>query len=281
MRSARATPTPPSPVKGEERKVRGGESARRLRLRPVEGAVYDPRVRAKSIPKKLKRDAIIEAVLQVQFETAIAPEVLYRKVLDAPVWTGFQPQRIPGADARQRHEPALELREESGARLARIGPQVFSFHRLAPYPGWTTFRPELLAGIEQLFRGGGGELTARRLGLRYVNALSAAHGVGGPADLDVALTVDSEAVTANLSLTFTRDVFVGAACTVRLATNEFVEGGVPEGTTIVDLDVFTKDRQSIKTVAAVHGWIDAAHDAAKTAFFALLPTRIIDALKDG
>jgi len=46
--------------------------------------------RGKSIPKKLKHDAIVEAVVEVRFSTTTIPEILFGRLSEYGPWKNFR-----------------------------------------------------------------------------------------------------------------------------------------------------------------------------------------------
>ncbi len=245
---------------------------------------------APPLPRKLKHDGIVEALLEIRFDTPAVLEVLYGRLADIPSWQGFIQRRLPTADIpapmrnldpQLRFAPSFELRETNGQRSIRIGPQAVSYHRGAPYVGWSRFKPELFEVVDQLFAKAG-SLTIHRLGLRYLNALTKGrHGLSRVSDLNVRLYVAEERLVGNLNVNFTKDVSQETKCTVRVATTEFVQGHLPQDTAAyVDVDVHTNDSFRANEAPAVREWIDFAHDEEKKAFFGLLPPEIINALRE-
>lgn len=244
--------------------------------------------RGKPVPKKLKNDAIVEAIFEVRFDMTTIPEILFGRLAEYGPWKGFRQQRLPAyeippplrhADPNLRFQAIFEL--VSQERAVRIGPHVISYHCPTPYVGWQRFQPELAETIGGLFKFGDG-LVIRRLGLRYLNALRAdVHGIVSIMDLDLEIRVASERVPGNVNLNFTSDVGSNAGCTVRIATPEFVQGSLPPNTSVyVDVDVFTKDGFETKEEKVVQDWITAAHKSEKEQFFRLLTDRSIEALEE-
>jgi uncharacterized protein (TIGR04255 family) len=244
--------------------------------------------RGKPVPKKLKNDAIVEAIFEVRFDLATIPEILFGRLADYGPWKSFTQRRLPAyeipaplrqVDPNLRFQPVFELSSEQ--RSVRIGPQVISYHRTVPYVGWERFQPELAEMINGLFQMANG-LIIRRLGLRYLNALrSDLHGIASISDLDLEIKVASERVPGNVNLNFTIDVASNTACTVRIATTEFVQGKLPPNTSVyLDVDVFTKDDFETKEQKAVQNWVTAAHTSEKEQFFRLLTERSIETLEE-
>ena len=249
-------------------------------------------VERKRIPAKLKDDAIVEALLEVRFDMSSIPEVLIGRLSEYGPWKQLSQQRMPGYEIPEpirqfnpqlRYLPVFELSspEGEGRRAVRIGPRVLSYHCTAPYVGWERFKPELQQAIEGLFQKANG-LVVRRLGLRYLNALRAdVHGIQSISDLDLRLEIDGERVGGNVNVNFTVDPGSDTACTVRIATPEFIQGALPANTSVyVDVDVFTHDGYESREEADVTSWLEAAHTKEKQQFFRLLTTETINSLKE-
>jgi uncharacterized protein (TIGR04255 family) len=244
----------------------------------------------KLVPTKLKHDAIVEALFEIRFDAKTLPEVLLGRLADHEPWKGFQQRRLPIAevpapirlsDRNLRYSPMFELADPDRKRSVRIGEHVISYHQLTPYVGWSVFRPELLELVDALFTKAGSPVV-RRLGLRYINALRpSVHGIEGIEDLDLRVVVGSRPITRNLNLNFTTDVHEHTSCTLRIATNDFIVGSLPEGTsTVVDVDVFTKSASRIRTAAEAKDWIENAHTREKEQFFGLLTAETIRTLSE-
>jgi uncharacterized protein (TIGR04255 family) len=246
--------------------------------------------RKKRIPAKLKHDAIVEALLEVRFDTTTIPEVLLGRLADCASWKGFEQDRMPAyeipaflrqADPNLRYQPIFELHNTEKNRALRIGGHVLSYHRLTPYESWSKFKPELDAAIDALFAKAEG-LTISRLGLRYINAIRPEfHQISSILQLDLTLAVEQEAVVSNVNINFTTDLSDDTQCTVRVATTEFVQGTLPPGSRVlIDVDVFTKESFKINDAQKVKQWVESAHIMEKEQFFRLLTDATIDALEE-
>jgi uncharacterized protein (TIGR04255 family) len=158
---------------------------------------------------------------------------------------------------------------------------VVAYHRAAPYIGWEQFRLELDETIDGLFETAKG-LVIRRLGLRYLNALRPdVHYIKSVSDLDLEIKVANESILGNVNLNFNIEMPGDTACTVRIATKEFVQGILPLNTSVyVDVDVFTKEGFETEERQAVQDWITAAHESEKKQFFGLLTDQTIERLKE-
>lgn len=247
--------------------------------------------RGTGLPKKIKPDAIIEVVLEVRFDADVLPEVVLGRLADCPTWAALQQRRLPAAEIpgqlrqiepKLRYQPILEMYESGETpRALRIGPKVLSYHRTKKYVGWNQFRPELEQVATDLFQASRNP-RIERLGLRYINALQPnLHNIGSISELDLSTTVAGAELTGSFNLNYMYKVSDLCTATVRVATPDFVQGALPEGTSVyVDIDVYTNDGASIPSIAAVKQWIVDAHAAEKTEFFHLLRQPTIDALKE-
>ena len=249
---------------------------------------------AHEIPAKLKNDAIVEALVELRFDlpTGSLPELSFVRLAENSAWKDFQQRMLPlfhvpaamrMTDVNLRYQPALELLAPDKGRTIRVGPQVLSYHRLAPYVGWDRFRPEIEETVRWVFTQMP-EIIIQRLGVRYMNALRAdVHRIKSVLDLNLELKVAGAQIDGNVNVNFTEPVTSDTACTVRIATPEFVQlnGPVlPDTSVYVDVDVFTKDNFSTTNRDAVVKWINDAHTAEKQHFFRLLRPETISELKE-
>ena len=245
------------------------------------------------LPKKLKHDAIVEAIFEVRFDAdpSSVPEVLFGQLADTPDWHGFVQTRLPTADIpaalrradpNLRFLPAIQLVDPKGSKIVRIGPQVVSYSRRAPYPGWDSiFALEIARVIDVLFKVVS-TVSVTRLGLRYINAFrSDFHGINGVENLNLNIAVAREPLTRSLNLNYTVRESENLFCTVRIATKEFAHGSIPENTTVLaDIDVFTSEPYKTTEITEVKGWVKSAHTAEKRNFFRLLSDETIKSLRE-
>jgi uncharacterized protein (TIGR04255 family) len=238
--------------------------------------------RGTPLPRKLRQDAIVEALWEIQFETTTLPERLIGRISDVEPWKSFSQRRLPAYDIpavmRQttpqlHYAPIVEIShaDEREYRALRLGPSVLSLHRAKRYVGWQHFRAELEAAATELFNAAE-TLKATRLGLRYLNALTPqAHNIRSIEDLDIAIEVANEPVISGVSLNFQVNLGNVGQCRVGIATPEYVQGPLPEGTTAyIDVDVYTTPGYECTDLDLVRRWLDNAHTHARIEFFHLL-----------
>lgn len=247
-------------------------------------------VRGTPLPRKLRRDAVVEALWEIQFETTTLVERLIGRMSDAKPWSEFQQRRLPAYDLpaalRQtapalRYAPTVELSKSDTDeyQALRIGPNVLSVHRAKKYTGWPQFRRELEHAADSLFKAAE-SLRATRLGLRYLNALNpSVHGIQSIGSLDLEIEVAHERLTDPMNLNFQSSLANVGFCRVGVATPDYVQGPLPEGTTAyVDVDVYTAPGYECADATLVKRWLDNAHTHAKIEFFHLLKQETIDNL---
>ena len=107
---------------------------------------------AASLPKKLKQDAIVEALLQIQFNSNEQSEIVIGRLSDSDLWSGYSttrlgpanlPESIRETDESLRYEAVLNKQSQDNTNAARIGSHVISYHAYAPYLGWEEFQLKL------------------------------------------------------------------------------------------------------------------------------------------
>jgi len=243
-----------------------------------------------SIPLKLKHDFILEVVFELRFETSTLPEVLFGRLADYAPWQGFRQEPMPAysipavirqTDPNLRFQPVLQLSGEEGHRSVRIGQQVVSYHRTAPYVGWAQLRTELDEFFEAFFQKSENS-SVSRLGLRYINAANAElHGIAAITDLDLRVLVKESQIGASVNVNYLSNHQSGTQSVVRIATPDFVVGTVPpDATLMIDVDVFTNAGFKTTDAGDVRGWAEFAHGEEKKQFFRLLKQETIESLRE-
>lgn len=245
-----------------------------------------------ALPKKLKSDAILEALLEIRFEppaTAVA-EIMVGRLADTPDWKGFNSVRLPMADIpapmrladpNLRYLPSIELVSGDGSVSVRVGPNVIAYSRRGNYPGWAVFDRELKVVVGRLYDVLP-NVRVSRLGLRYINALRTdLHQVGSVDDMAISASVSGEKITDSLNLNFKTRVGTEFETMSRIATVDMAEGNIPEfATIIVDVDVYTGGDFSKADAAAVTNWVDGAHRFEKESFFKALGADATERLRE-
>ena len=109
-----------------------------------------PDVAMGALPALLYPDAILEALVEVRFDSKEIAEVVVGRLIDSPIWDTYQqsrtaiadiPQPIRESDQNLRFQPTIELRRPDGLRAVKIGGHMLSYHVMTKYPGWAVFMP--------------------------------------------------------------------------------------------------------------------------------------------
>ena len=239
-------------------------------------------------PSRIEPDPIIEALLELQFNSALstpAPELVVGSLADNPLWREVEHQRLPLADIpaplrmqdlTMRFQPVHQLFDAKGLRTLKIGPNVLSYHKLAPYPGWAGFEPELRAVINFAFSKLPG-LQVSRIGLRYINVLTnERHGVADVNQLNYLVQLGKGRLLSPQNLNYQRSHGPEHSSLTRVSSREFVGGPLPDQFgALIDLDVFTPLGYNATEPGKVSEWVASAHDYEKGAFFELLSDETI------
>jgi uncharacterized protein (TIGR04255 family) len=245
------------------------------------------------LPKKLKHDAILEAILEIRFDPApsIVPEIFMGRFADRTEWSGFRYARLAAADMPAamrsfdpilRYQPSIEMTSPDGGRALRFGPQVVQYSRRGVYPLWENgFANELSSVVEQLYQVMPGA-NVRRLGLRYVNALrSDLHGINDVSGMAMKIVVAGHTLTNQLNLNFKTNPNTDFETMSRIASADLAEGAIPENATvIVDIDVYTSASFAASSADVVKDWVNEAHDCEKRAFFNVLGAEATNRLRE-
>lgn len=245
-----------------------------------------------TIPKKLRDDAILEAICQIQFSTSDLPEMVIGRLSLATKWKGFTPNRLPLADVpvpvrnvdpNLRAQPVFELRSGDGSRVVRLSESLMSYHIVGTgkYIGWTAFKPEIEEAAGAIFE----RLQApkiNRLTLRYINAIvPARHHLASVHDLRLEVMAGGSKIQGSLNLNYVEPIGRDHLVTTRVADPQFVSGTLPDRTVaVVDVEVTTPAKFTAENLSHVVDWIEGAHTYVKQAFFKLIPRDVLSRLQE-
>lgn len=235
-----------------------------------------------TLPKLLKQDAILESLVELQFEHNQVAEVVLGRLAAFSHWATYQslrlpiaelPQGIRDADPNIRYQPILQLQNSTGTEVVKIGPRVISVHRLAGYPGWQEFRERVALIIDALTEAAP-EAHITRVGLRYVNAILPEHGFKDFWDLNLALSVDGNRPAETVAANYRYPVGDNRVVQVGVAHPVYVQGPFtpPGAIALIDVDVYSVDSIGSTSKDFLMEWVENSHNAEKEAFFRLWPS---------
>jgi uncharacterized protein (TIGR04255 family) len=232
------------------------------------------------IPGKLKQDAIVEAVAEIRFEHSLVQELVIGRLAASREFSDYSSARLPIADLplairendpNLRFQPTLQLQRQSPGEVLKIGPRVISIHNLAPYIGWGQFKTRISTMVAALGEAVG-EIQVNRVGLRYVNSLSASQGFPDIQHLNITFEIAGERPTGEVTIAYRNYNDTGMMAQVTLASPVLVEGlSLPGSVAFVDVDVSSRSPLGKMTRDGIEAWFTSAHEFEKREFFRLWP----------
>jgi len=133
----------------------------------------------KKIPKRLKKEPLIEAVWEIRFEGTkpsvadLLPGLVFKALPDRyPNIVRLPSANIPGpiveSDPRLKYVPKIRL--EGGNQAVQIGEHVVSLNCRRPYSGWKTFSKDIRTLME-IVRDTGLIDRLERFSLKYIDLI--------------------------------------------------------------------------------------------------------------
>lgn len=244
-----------------------------------------------ALPKKLSRDCILEAFVEVRFNTEEPSELVIGRLIDAPQWRDYKRNRTPISDLpvqlrlsdpSLRYQPSFDLRSPDNKFAVKIGSHVISTHSTnRAYVGWNDFRPRIAGMVDLLFKKLP-DVNVRRLSLHYINATTKAdHGIKSIADLNIDVKLGSLDAKDNLNVNFALRVSDNTSAMIKVASPNIVTGPMPpDATSFIEIDVYTDEKWNSVSRDEIIGWIKAAHEAGKKQFFSILPRNVVETLRE-
>lgn len=235
------------------------------------------------IPDKLKIDSILESVCEIRFDSEDFPEVILGKLLEIPIWKDFKrtrtaiadiPAPVRSQDEQLRYQALMQLISEDRTIAVKIGSNVIAYNNIKKYKGWNNYFSEIKSCVKSLLESQKG-INIRRIGLRYINAMNNKdHLIDSINDLNIDVNIADSKLSSSYNLNYVRKFSELHEATVRISTPEFVKG-LPEGsTTLIDIDVYSKNTINLQNEKEIVSWIDEAHTFEKKEFFGLIPDYI-------
>lgn len=243
----------------------------------------------KSLPKKLKKEPLIDAVFEVRFTSTfpaggVLPGLIFgglkgdKKIEQLPLLQ--LPQGIRDADPNLRFAPLNRLDWQQF--YINVGDRSVSVGFKHPYPGWNSFKPAIVE-IMNILKGADILKSVERYSLKYIDLLPATDLVEQVSfiNFDVTLAghkLEKEAFHIRLEIPrhgFMHTVQVVSPATATLHTGESRQG------LIVDVDTIA-NQQDVSFDELLCGFsdkLDAIHQANKDVFFDCLTPQTITALE--
>lgn len=237
----------------------------------------------KKLPIKLGSCPIIEALIEIRFETGIFPSAVFGLIYDCikedypgkvePLPILQLPEQLRSVDPNLKFKPHYRLQNDKF--MLQIGPDVLTISSLHPYCGWENLKPHAVHILGNIFtKKVFNKVT--RLGLRYVNVFNTVV----VDKLNICLKInDNEHLKFNTQIrteipegSFISILQVTTKAKVSTTTNIYREG------TILDIDTCRvyADNHFIENYGHE---LDAAHLIEKKLFFKLIKEDYLLSLK--
>ncbi len=137
----------------------------------------------KPLPKRLKKEPLIEVIWQVQFEVEqgmgdVLPGILFTKLRKKHA--ALQLRRLPSADIpaqiaqfdpNLRLAPKMLMEDRGGPFAWQVGDRVLTLNCRKPYVGWERFK-ETVVALTHIVEGSGLIPHPQRHSLRYIDLLT-------------------------------------------------------------------------------------------------------------
>ena len=243
----------------------------------------------KTLPKKLKKEPLIDAVFEVRFTSAfpagsVLPGLLFgklegdKKIEQLPL--SQLPHIMRDADPNLRFAPLSRLDWQQF--YINVGDRSVSVGFKYPYPGWNSFKPAIVE-IMNILKDADILKTVERYSLKYVDLLPAndLREQVSFVNFDVTLAgykLEKEAFQIRLEIP--RDSFMHAVQVVSSAIVTLQTGESRQGL-VVDVDTIS-NQQAISFDELLSGFpdkLEAIHQANKEMFFDCLKPQTITALE--
>lgn len=244
------------------------------------------------IPKRLKKEPLIEAIWQVQFESTVdtsigdlLPGILFTELRSQH--PDLQLHRLPSADIpaqvaqidpNLRHMAKYRMEDPKNSPfMFQVGDRIITLNCRRPYAGWIEFKEKILSLVKIVENSNLVPVPIRH-SLRYIDLLTL-EPAPNFSSLQVSMKLGAFDIQARPMQT--RIELLDGTCihVVQVATPAQVQfpEGVKEGT-IVDLETFSA--QSPKCWNEIAAQIDHLHDRSKALFFEnILTTQAIEMLE--
>jgi len=242
-----------------------------------------------TLPKKLKKEPLIDAVFEVRFTSAfpaagVLPGLLFgkldgeKKIEQLPL-SQF-PQVMRDADLNLRFAPLSRLNWEQF--YINVGDRSVSVGFKYPYPGWNSFKPAIIK-VMGVLKGANVIKSVVRYSLKYIDLLPATdlREQVSFVNFDVTLAghkLENEAFQIRLEIP--RDGFIHAVQVVSSATATLHTGELKQGL-IVDVDTIANQQGGTfeDLLSGFPEKLETIHQANKKVFFDCLKPKTIMALE--
>ncbi len=228
-----------------------------------------------ALPKRLRKEPIIEAIWQAQFDSGqgigdVLPGILFTELRKSH--PALQLRRLPSADIpaviaqidpNLRFTPKVLMEEPGGGFIWQVGDRVITLNCRRPYVGWARFK-DAVEALSRIVEGSTLIPQLQRHSLRYIDLLGEEL-ADDLSVLRVALTVGDRTISDRVQLRveipdddYLHVVQIATAAQVNLSGSQ-LKG------TIVDLETLPENPTG--DWSSVRAQLDELHDRSKAMFF--------------
>lgn len=241
------------------------------------------------LPKKLKKEPLIDAVFEIRFKSdfpagGILPGLLFGKldgnktIEQLPV--SQIPQHMRDADPSFQFAPLSRL--DWGQFYINVGDRSVSVGFKHPYPGWGSFKPAITE-VMGVLKDANVIRSVERYALKYIDLIPATSLQEQVAFVNFDITLAGHKLTREvfqLRIEIPRDGFIHAVQVVSSATATLQSGESRQGL-VVDVDTIATLKSILfdELLTGFSEKLEAIHQANKKIFFDCLKPETITALE--
>lgn len=228
-----------------------------------------------ALPKRLRKEPIIEAIWQAQFDSGqgigdLLPGILFTELRKSH--PALQLRRLPSADIpaaiaqidpNLRFTPKMLMEEPGGSFIWQVGDRVITLNCRRPYVGWARFK-EAVEALSRIVEGSGLIAQLQRHSLRYIDLLTEEL-ANDLSVLRVAMSVGDRTIRDRVQMRveipeadYLHVVQIATAAQVNLSGSQLTG-------TIVDLE--TLPASPTRDWSSVRAQLGELHDRSKEMFF--------------
>jgi uncharacterized protein (TIGR04255 family) len=133
---------------------------------------------------KYSKPPLVEVICEFQFSTSVEWDPAIPGLMFEALQTEFPKRKVaktftvsfPSPEAAKAvPSDRLQFWSPDDTTLVQISPQLLAINRLAPYPGWEVFYPNIQKAVDAFIRVAPGIRDVKRVGLRYINRVHFPH----------------------------------------------------------------------------------------------------------
>ncbi len=233
------------------------------------------------LPKSLEKCPIIDAIIEVRFDSGINPNAVFGmvysqikelfpgEVMSLPI--SQMPLEIMVGDPNLKYKPLFRI--DGIDSSLQIGPRVIAVNSHIPYIGWSRFY-EIFDNIITQVYGTIGKV--QRLGLRYINFFEQDIHENVAVDFKLA-NKECHNFLINAEITDDKDLVNMLQYTPNATVFSQKEEKDVLGS-IIDIDTYKNYEQGCEKDTIVKD-LNRAHDSEKNLFYSLLKSELLEQLK--